>query len=101
MDCIFCKIISKEIPAEIIYEDKNVLAFLDINPVTPGHTLVLPKEHVPHFETVAKAILNLWISIYSIFIYRKNRIDKPMRGIEPPFLDYKTNVIAVIRHPLK
>ena len=44
-DCIFCKIISKEIPASIIYEDDDVLAFLDINPVSEGHTLLIPKEH--------------------------------------------------------
>lgn len=44
-DCIFCKIVKKEIPADIIFEDKQVVAFLDINPVNPGHTLVVPKEH--------------------------------------------------------
>lgn len=45
MDCIFCKIIQKEIPAHIVYEDKNYIAFLDINPQTPGHTQVIPKKH--------------------------------------------------------
>ena len=44
-DCLFCKIISREIPAEIVYEDQNTLAFLDIHPNNPGHTLVVPKEH--------------------------------------------------------
>ena len=44
-NCIFCKIVKKEIPAEIVYEDTNFLAFLDINPRGPGHTLVIPKEH--------------------------------------------------------
>lgn len=45
MPCIFCKIINKEIPANIVYEDADFLAFLDINPITPGHTLVIPKKH--------------------------------------------------------
>lgn len=45
MDCIFCKIISREIPAEIVFEDENSLAFLDIFPRAPGHTVVIPKEH--------------------------------------------------------
>lgn len=45
-DCLFCKIINKEIPSIIVYEDKDVIAFLDINPVNPGHTLVLPKKHI-------------------------------------------------------
>ena len=44
-DCIFCKIARKEIPAEILYEDENTLAFLDIAPVSHGHTLVIPKKH--------------------------------------------------------
>jgi len=45
MDCIFCKIIAGEIPAYKVYEDEKILAFLDITPVNPGHTLVVPKEH--------------------------------------------------------
>lgn len=44
-DCLFCKIGKKEIPSEIIYEDTSVTAFLDINPCTPGHTVVIPKAH--------------------------------------------------------
>ena len=44
-DCIFCKIIKKEIPADIIYEDDNTLAFLDINPASKAHTLIIPKTH--------------------------------------------------------
>lgn len=45
-DCIFCKIIQGEIPSAKVYEDENLLAFLDITQVTPGHTLVIPKKHV-------------------------------------------------------
>lgn len=45
MDCLFCKIIAKELPADVVYEDDAVLAFLDIHPVNPGHTLVIPKTH--------------------------------------------------------
>lgn len=44
-DCIFCKIVKGEIPCQKIYEDKDVLAFLDIAPVNKGHTLVVPKHH--------------------------------------------------------
>lgn len=44
-DCIFCKIIKREIPCHKIYEDDNFLAFLDINPVSFGHTLLIPKNH--------------------------------------------------------
>ena len=44
-DCIFCKIVRGEIPSKKVYEDKDTLAFLDINPANPGHTLVVPKKH--------------------------------------------------------
>lgn len=44
-DCIFCKIVKGEIPCYKVYEDDKFLAFLDINPQSPGHTQVIPKEH--------------------------------------------------------
>ena len=50
MSSIFTKIIQREIPAHIIYEDDKTLAFLDINPVQPGHTLVVPKAEVDHLQ---------------------------------------------------
>ena len=46
-DCIFCKIIAGEIPCARVYEDESILAFLDINPIAKGHTLVVPKAHHP------------------------------------------------------
>lgn len=52
-DCIFCKIIAQEIPCHKIYEDEYLLAFLDINPVSYGHTLIIPKKH-------AENILDVW-----------------------------------------
>lgn len=45
-ECIFCKILNDEIPAQTVYEDEHVLAFLDVNPLRPGHTLVIPKTHI-------------------------------------------------------
>ncbi len=50
VDSIFTKIIKGEIPCEKIYENDQVLAFLDIHPLTPGHTLVVPKLQVSHFD---------------------------------------------------
>jgi len=50
MNCIFCSIIKKELPASIIYEDDLSLAFLDIYPITQGHTLVIPKKHFSSLE---------------------------------------------------
>ncbi|WP_456396913.1 histidine triad nucleotide-binding protein [Desulfurobacterium sp.] len=45
--CIFCKIVNKEIPAKVVYEDDKVIAFHDINPQAPIHILIIPKEHIP------------------------------------------------------
>ena len=44
-DCIFCKIVNKEIPAAVVYENENVISFLDIMPANKGHCLVVPKKH--------------------------------------------------------
>lgn len=54
MDCLFCKIINKEIPSKVIYEDDNYLSFLDINPNTKGHILVIPKKHVKNFTELTE-----------------------------------------------
>lgn len=51
-DCIFCKIIKGDIPSYTIYEDEVVKVFLDINPVTNGHALVIPKKHFKDFEEI-------------------------------------------------
>lgn len=48
-DCIFCQIVDGEIPSRTVYEDDETLAFLDANPLAPGHTLVIPREH---YETL-------------------------------------------------
>jgi histidine triad (HIT) family protein len=69
-ECIFCKIVSGEVPAEIIFQDEVCLAFRDINPAAPVHVLIIPKTHIPtlgdltpehesitgHILTVAKTI---------------------------------------------
>jgi len=53
MDCVFCEIIAGKKDCFKIYEDENVLAFLDINPVVEGHTLVMPKRHVERLEDLS------------------------------------------------
>ncbi|AQS59906.1 histidine triad nucleotide-binding protein [Desulforamulus ferrireducens] len=49
-DCLFCKIIAGEIPAQKVYEDDQVLAFKDIAPVAPVHVLIIPKQHIATLE---------------------------------------------------
>ena len=53
MDCIFCKIISKEVPAKILYEDEYSISFLDAFPVAKGHTLVIPKKHFAQIQDMS------------------------------------------------
>jgi histidine triad (HIT) family protein len=53
-DCLFCKIINREIPASIVYEDERVLAFNDINPQAPTHVLVVPKRHIASLSDLAE-----------------------------------------------
>ncbi|KKS40592.1 MAG: Histidine triad (HIT) protein [Candidatus Kuenenbacteria bacterium GW2011_GWA2_42_15] len=57
MECVFCKIIKGEIPAAKIYEDEKIFAFLDINPVNAGHTLVVPKEHYQWLDDTPDELL--------------------------------------------
>lgn len=52
MDCIFCKIIAKQIPSKIVFENDDVLAFRDVNPAAPVHILIVPKRHIGGIETV-------------------------------------------------
>ncbi len=54
--CIFCKIAKGEIPCAKVYEDKDVLAFLDLRPAAPGHTLLIPKAHAAHLLELDPAL---------------------------------------------
>lgn len=56
-DCIFCKIVRGEIPSSKVFENANILAFLDINPVSKGHTLVIPKAHYASFSEIPADLL--------------------------------------------
>ena len=56
MDCIFCKIISKEIHTKILYEDDDTISFLDTFPITKGHTLVIPKKHFPQIQDMPENV---------------------------------------------
>ena len=62
MDCIFCDIINGKSEAEIIYEDENIISFLDIRPVNYGHTLVVPKKHYDNFLSLTSTELNYLIN---------------------------------------
>lgn len=74
-NCIFCKIVDKEIPASIIYEDDKFLAFLDTKPVIKGHSLLIPKEHYKWIHETPDEI------IAQSFIVTKKLINKMRKGL--------------------
>ncbi len=55
MDCLFCKIIAKEIPCHKVWEDENILSFLDIHPCAKGHTVIIPKKHFGNLSEMSLA----------------------------------------------
>jgi histidine triad (HIT) family protein len=91
--CLFCKIVEKEIPAYIIYEDDEVLSFLDISQVTKGHTLVIPKKHIqniyelteaeatPVFKAIPKIAQALKDAFNPIGLNMINNNDKPLQSV--------------------
>lgn len=65
-DCIFCKIINKEIQSSIVYEDEEIFAFKDIHPVAPVHILVIPKKHIQSIMQIEKEDQNVVGKIYTV-----------------------------------
>lgn len=59
MDCLFCKIVNREIPADIVFEDDEVLAFNDINPQAPTHLLIVPKQHIATLNDIEESDMAL------------------------------------------
>jgi histidine triad (HIT) family protein len=76
MSCIFCKIISKEIPNFTVFENENVLAFLDIHPCSKGHCVVVPKKH---FETIFELDLEVYRSFFEGVKLVMEKIDKVLK----------------------
>jgi histidine triad (HIT) family protein len=54
-DCIFCKIVSRELPSKIEYEDKDLMVFQNINPIAPTHVLIIPKKHIVNLSDVSES----------------------------------------------
>ena len=77
-DCIFCKIANGEIPAARVYEDDDVLAFPDINPVAPVHVLIIPKKHYATTMDIADKAPELLVAMFraSTEVAKKKNVDK-------------------------
>lgn len=81
MECIFCKIIDKEIPSNIRYEDNEILAFDDINPKAPIHILVIPKKHIATLNDIDENTM----PIAGKLMYQAQRIAKDLKIAEPGY----------------
>ncbi|MFC1577049.1 histidine triad nucleotide-binding protein [Candidatus Omnitrophota bacterium] len=71
-DCVFCKIVRKEIEAKIVYEDNKIIAFEDINPQAPTHILLIPKHHIDKLSDVSTQNIN----VLGRMILEANRLAK-------------------------
>ena len=74
-DCLFCRIVRKEIPAKLVAEDEHSLAFRDINPQAPVHVLVIPKEHVPSLDQASDPAMLGRLSLMAAEIARNEGIN--------------------------
>ena len=79
-DCIFCKIIKKEIPSDIVYEDDEIIAFKDINPAAPIHILVIPKKHISKIVDMKKEDELIIGKIYSVINRIANNLEIDEKG---------------------
>ena len=75
MDCIFCKIINGDIPSYKVYEDNLVYAFLDINPDSPGHTLIIPKKHYQDLVSIDNETL---LHIFDVTRILKKKLEEKL-----------------------
>ena len=96
-NCIFCRIASGEIPSHVVYEDEQLKAFLDIQPIRPGHVLIVPKTHHDYFDDLPPELA-------SSIVHLGQRLGKVMKGIyeveRVAFLFTGTDVAHVHAHVL-
>ncbi len=114
-NCIFCKIIKREVPADIVYEDNNFIVFLSIDPRSPGHSLIVPKTHyrwvwdVPnsgeYFEVARKIALaqrkafnteEIWSKVIGEEVPHAHIWIFPRPGKEAGLKDFKVNRDKII-----
>ncbi|KLL02711.1 MAG: Histidine triad protein [Mycoplasmataceae bacterium RV_VA103A] len=88
-NCLFCQIIQRKIPAYIIAEDNHCLAFLDINPASEGHALIITKKHL---ENITKLEQNNWNNLFPLFQIVTNKLKEVLK---PQGFNFITNMNEV------
>ena len=94
MDCLFCKIVSGEIPSLKIYEDEISVAFLDINPDSNGHTLLIPKRH---FQDLDDIDINTLTKLYEAAKKVKKLLEEKL-GCEGMSLLQNNGIVEEVKH---
>ena len=94
MDCLFCKIINGDIPCYKIYENDYVLAFLDINPDSDGHTLIIPKKHFSDLNDIDETTLS---EIFKVAKLIKRMLEEKL-GCEGIVLQQNNGFVQEIKH---
>src|SRR3989338_7202351 len=80
-DCLFCKIVNKEIPSTIVYQDNDVVAFNDINPQAPVHIIIVPRVHIERISEVGEG----QIGFVGRMLLAANKIAQEKNIVEPGF----------------
>ncbi|SEN47281.1 histidine triad (HIT) family protein [Halorientalis persicus] len=81
-DCIFCQIVAGEIPSHTVYEDDHVFAFLDVNPLAPGHTLVIPKAHHERLNDLPEDTADaLYAALHDLVPAAEAAVDAPASNV--------------------
>jgi histidine triad (HIT) family protein len=102
-DCLFCRIVRKEIPASVIYEDDDVLVFNDINPQAPLHALVVPKRHIATLNDLSSgddAIVGLMVRRAAAIAREKGYADRGFRTVFNTNADAGQTVFHIHLHVL-
>jgi len=94
--CVFCQIVSGELPSYKVYEDEGTIAFLDRSPVRPGHTLVLPKIHYANLEEISEIELGALI----VVVKKVGSLLKDKLGVEGYNVNFNNDPVAgqVVKH---
>ena len=109
-DCIFCKIVKGDIPSAKIYEDEEFFVFLDINPVSKGHSLVIPKNHFNSMDVTPEEVISKIFSLAKIMMVKIQKnlpcdfVQLDIEGIQVPHFHihliprYKNNTVVDWKH---
>ena len=93
-NCLFCRIVSGEVPAVVVYEDENSIAFLDHRPLFPGHSLLVPRVHVETFAELSPSLIEPFFKAAQLL----SRVMEPALDAEGTFVAMNNRVSQSVPH---